>query len=85
MTNDTIRTFHALFLPAMHPSGVRPWVPPADIYRLMDGWLLKFELAGVEPENVEGSSVDKCECSPFRVFSPLGSSTTFSELSPWPT
>jgi HSP20 family protein len=28
------------------------WQPAADIYRTRSGWLLKFELAGVTPEDV---------------------------------
>jgi HSP20 family protein len=28
------------------------WRPSADIYRTRDGWLLKFDLAGVRPEDV---------------------------------
>jgi HSP20 family protein len=29
-----------------------PWEPSADVYRTRDGWLLKFDLAGVRPEDV---------------------------------
>ncbi len=28
------------------------WRPPVDIYRTRDGWLLKFDLAGVAPEDI---------------------------------
>ncbi len=28
------------------------WHPSADVYRTRDGWLLKFELAGVEKEDI---------------------------------
>ena len=28
------------------------WRPSADIYRTRNGWLLKFDLAGVRPEDV---------------------------------
>jgi HSP20 family protein len=31
------------------------WRPATDVYRLRDGWLIKFELAGVEPDDVEFS------------------------------
>jgi HSP20 family protein len=31
------------------------WQPPADIYRCRDGWLVKFDLAGVRPEDVQCS------------------------------
>lgn len=30
----------------------RSWQPPVDIYRVPDGWLLKFELAGVASQDV---------------------------------
>ena len=29
------------------------WRPAADVYRCRHGWLLKFDLAGVRPEDVE--------------------------------
>jgi len=29
------------------------WTPPVDIFRTRDGWLLRFELAGVRLEDVE--------------------------------
>jgi HSP20 family protein len=29
-----------------------PWRPSADVYRTSDGWLLKFDLAGVKPSDV---------------------------------
>jgi HSP20 family protein len=29
------------------------WTPPVDIFRARDGWLLRFELAGVRLEDVE--------------------------------
>jgi HSP20 family protein len=29
-----------------------PWQPPVDIYRTRNGWLLKFDLAGVPMEDV---------------------------------
>lgn len=28
------------------------WTPPVDVYRKGSGWLLKFDLAGVRPEDV---------------------------------
>lgn len=30
-----------------------PWRPAADIYNCHDGWLVKFDLAGVRPEDVQ--------------------------------
>jgi len=32
--------------------GEAPWQPSADVYRTRDGWLLKFDLAGVRLEDV---------------------------------
>jgi HSP20 family protein len=29
------------------------WRPAADVYRCRHGWLLKFDLAGVRPEDIE--------------------------------
>ncbi|HTW63677.1 MAG TPA: Hsp20/alpha crystallin family protein [Bryobacteraceae bacterium] len=33
-------------------SPLLPWQPPADIHRTRDGWLLKFDLAGVPSDEV---------------------------------
>jgi HSP20 family protein len=30
-----------------------PWRPPADVYRTREGWLVKLELAGVRPSEIE--------------------------------
>jgi HSP20 family protein len=53
MSEDFIRIMHALFLPARESCGDSPWCPPADVYRGRNGWLVKFELAGVRPEDLE--------------------------------
>jgi len=34
------------------PSG-KLWLPAADVYQMPDGWLVKVELAGVSPEDLE--------------------------------
>jgi len=34
------------------PSG-RLWCPAADVYRAPEGWIVKLDLAGVHPEDVE--------------------------------
>ena len=33
--------------------GVELWNPAADVYRTRDGWFVKMELAGVEPDELE--------------------------------
>lgn len=34
------------------PSG-RLWCPAADVYRTSDGWIVKVDLAGIQPSDVE--------------------------------
>jgi HSP20 family protein len=41
----------AFFFPGSR-EGEACWRPSADVYRTRDGWLLKFDLAGVAPEDV---------------------------------
>jgi HSP20 family protein len=38
--------------PAFLAESPVPWIPSADVYRTPDGWLLKFDLAGVRLEDV---------------------------------
>ena len=35
-----------------------PWAPAADVHRIAEGWLLKFELAGVRRDDVRVSLDD---------------------------
>jgi HSP20 family protein len=47
------KRLHSLFLPiarAFHESCC--WHPSADVYRARDAWLVKFDLAGVRPEDI---------------------------------
>ena len=55
MAMNPRRSLHALFVPALDPGRSQTWQPPVDVYRLSQGWLLKFELAGVAPEDVSVS------------------------------
>ena len=52
MASDLIRFMHALFLPASAPVRHAGWQPSADVYRTGYGWLVKFDLAGVRPDDV---------------------------------
>jgi HSP20 family protein len=45
------RQRHTIFF-STQPLGEAVWHPAADVYRTPDGWLLKFDLAGVDPEDV---------------------------------
>jgi HSP20 family protein len=42
-----------LFLPAAAAFHDLVWRPAVDVYRTPDGWLAKFELAGVRPSDVQ--------------------------------
>ena len=53
MATDLIRLMHALFLPGAEVGSKGVWQPPTDVYQTPDGWLIKFDLAGVRPEDVE--------------------------------
>ena len=47
------------------PSG-RLWCPAADVYRTQDGWIVKIDLAGVSPDDleitVEGATLHVAGC-----------------------
>lgn len=47
MSNDMSRLLHGLLHPAAESCAHVHWSPPVDIYRMRDGWLVKFDLAGV--------------------------------------
>jgi HSP20 family protein len=53
MSDDLIRIMHAFFLPAVESCRDSPWCPACDVYRDRRGWLVKFELAGVRPQDIE--------------------------------
>jgi HSP20 family protein len=53
MSEDFIRVMHALFLPAVESGQRSLWRPAADVYRGRNGWIVKFELAGVRLEDLE--------------------------------
>src|SRR4051812_7813773 len=52
MGSKLSRLMHGLFLPAAQSARETLWQPAVDVYRTRDGWLLKFDLAGVEPDDV---------------------------------
>ena len=41
-----------LFLPAAAAFAAVGWQPAVDLYRTRSGWLAKFDLAGVQPEDI---------------------------------
>lgn len=50
MAHDLIHLMRTFFLPAAVVQ--EAWQPATDIYRTPHGWLVKFDLAGVRPEDV---------------------------------
>jgi HSP20 family protein len=48
--SECLRQF---FAPAVAPYPRAAWQPAADVYRCEQGWLIKFDLAGVRPEDIE--------------------------------
>ncbi len=61
MARHPEKLYSTLFLPAAKGYQPLSWQPPADVYRTSGGWLVKFELAGVRPDevrlSVEGHSL----------------------------
>src|ERR1700722_14941608 len=53
MSKDLIRLMNALFLPGVEACQNAPWQPNVDVYRTSDGWLVKFELAGVRADDID--------------------------------
>jgi HSP20 family protein len=53
MSRDLIRLMNALFLPGAEACQEALWRPNTDVARAPDGWLIKFELAGVRPEDID--------------------------------
>ena len=49
---DRPKRMRILFTPAAASYREALWSPKADIYQAADGWILKFDLAGVRPEDV---------------------------------
>ncbi len=51
--DDLIRLMQSFFLPVADTYRDAVWQPSADVYRTHRGWLVKYELAGVRPEDIE--------------------------------
>jgi HSP20 family protein len=55
MRPDKTRPTYSLFFPAAEAAHTTAWHPSADVYRTRRGWLVKLDLAGVRPEDVQVS------------------------------
>jgi HSP20 family protein len=54
MSGESFERYFRLIRDNRHsrPSG-RLWCPAADVYRTADGWIVKVDLAGIKPSDVE--------------------------------
>ena len=54
MSGESLDRYFRLIRDDRHrrPSG-RLWCPAADVYRSQDGWIVKVDLAGVKPQDVD--------------------------------
>jgi HSP20 family protein len=54
MSGESLDRYFRLIRDDRHrrPSG-RLWCPAADVYRSRDGWIVKVDLAGVQPHDVD--------------------------------
>jgi HSP20 family protein len=55
MRPDKSRPSRSIFFPAQEAAHETAWHPLADLYRTRHGWLVKLDLAGVRPEDVQVS------------------------------
>lgn len=55
MARDVIRARKSFFAPISQELAAAPWEPPADVYQTPDGWLIKLDVAGVRPEELQVS------------------------------
>lgn len=53
MENQVRRLLRSFFDVSTEPYGDTCWCPSADVYRGKSSWLVKFDLAGVRPEDIE--------------------------------
>ena len=53
MSSDLARLMHALLHPPAESRAAVHWSPPVDVYRTRQGWLVKFDLAGVSPGDLQ--------------------------------
>lgn len=59
MAHEAHRSLASLFLAGGPAFRNAPWQPSVDVYRISDGWLLKYELAGVRPDEIQLTSHDR--------------------------
>ena len=60
MYRNRSRPSQSLFMAAAEACRELGWCPPADVYRISQGWLIKFDLAGVKADDVELTACGRC-------------------------
>jgi HSP20 family protein len=58
MARHDAHRIQRLFLPVAATAQQLDWQPSVDVYRSCNSWLLKFDLAGVRPQDIELSLSD---------------------------
>lgn len=53
MTDEIKQALRSLLMPTAGDCQRVDWQPAADVYRTRNGWLVKFDLAGVRPHEIE--------------------------------
>jgi HSP20 family protein len=53
MSTNLTKLIHSLFDQLSESLERAQWQPAADVYRLAGNWLVKFDLAGVRPEDIK--------------------------------
>ena len=53
MAESVDRYFRMIPVSRRARPGARVWRPDADVYRTADGWIVKVDLAGVSPDDLE--------------------------------
>ena len=53
MARNVHRLLHSFCVQPPRRAASASWQPAADVYQLADGWLIKFELAGVQTGDIE--------------------------------
>ena len=60
MSHDSVRWMQAFAASTVSLSKANVWQPLVDVYRTGNGWLIKYELAGVRPEDVSLTVDGRC-------------------------
>ena|ERR1022692_4653445 len=60
MSHESVRWMQAFAASTISLSQANVWQPLVDVYRTGNGWLIKYELAGVRPEDVSLSVNGAC-------------------------